>query len=214
MKANRGLVAQGANTSRMEDKKKNEKKTGKKTTRKEKKSQRVKFDKEKTFKMLETKMSLSKEEITRNYEEFMALCPSGEMTKAKFMEDQGGLLAESLFRVFDEDNSGKLDFTEYMLASNCTNLSQPEEKLNWIFNVFDEDGGGFIDRKEIEKIVVSLFRMAGSEVEQEVIHACAKNIEEAVDEDGDGEISKEEFIENAMKIGFIQNILAINAEDM
>ena len=73
--------------------------------------------------------------------------------------------------------------------------------------MFDEDAGGFIDNQEIEKIVISLFKMVGAEVEKEVIYACVKNIQEAVDEDGDGEISKEEFVENAMKIGFIQNIL-------
>ena len=29
--------------------------------------------------MLEKKVSLSKEEIARNYDDFMALCPTGEM---------------------------------------------------------------------------------------------------------------------------------------
>ena len=51
----------------------------KKITRKEKRSKREKFDKEKTFKMLEKKVSLSKEEIAKNYDDFMALCPTGEM---------------------------------------------------------------------------------------------------------------------------------------
>ena len=37
-----------------------------------------------------------------------------------------------------------------------------------------------------------------------------KNIQEAVDLDGDGEISKQEFVETAMKIGFIHNILLHN----
>ena len=160
----------------MEGKKKDMKERGRKITRKEKRSKREKFDKEKTFKMLEKKVSLSKEEIIRNYDDFMALCPSGEMTKTQFMEDQGGVMAESLFRVFDEDNSGKLDFTEYMLASNCTSLSQPEEKLNWIFNVFDEDGGGSIDIDEVIKLVIELTNMGGIETDKEVLLACVQDI--------------------------------------
>ena len=52
--------------------------------------------------------------------------------------------------------------------------------------------------------------MAGTEVEQEVFYACVKNIHDAIDEDGDGEISKKEFVENAMKIEFINNMLAEN----
>jgi len=31
--------------------------------------------------------------------------------------------------VFDEDGSGSLDFLEFTLALNCTNLSKPEDKL-------------------------------------------------------------------------------------
>ena len=58
----------------MEGRKKDMKDQSKKITRKEKKSKRENFNKEKTFKMLEKKVSLSKEEIARNYDDFMALC--------------------------------------------------------------------------------------------------------------------------------------------
>ena len=37
------------------------------------------MDKELTFKMLRKKVCLSKEEIVRNYDDFRALCPTGEM---------------------------------------------------------------------------------------------------------------------------------------
>ena len=44
-----------------------------------------------------------------------------------------------------------------------------------------------------------------------VFQACTANILEAVDTDGDGDITKQEFIENAMKVVFIQNMF--NLED-
>ena len=31
-----------------------------------------------------------------------------------------------------------MDFGEYIMAINCTNFTEPEAKLTWIFNVFDE----------------------------------------------------------------------------
>ena len=46
-----------------------------------------------------------------------------------------------------------MDFTEYMLAINATNLDSPEEKLNWMFNVFDKDGGGTISVDEIKELL-------------------------------------------------------------
>ena len=120
-------------TPAMENKKKAAKAEGKRRMRKGKGE---KCNNEEMFSMLEAKLSLSKEELSDNYDQFMKTCPNGEMTKAQFLKDQEGLMAESLFRVFDEDGSGSMDFTEYMLASNCTSLTKPEEKLTWIFNVF------------------------------------------------------------------------------
>ena len=57
-------------------------------------------------------------------------------------------------RVFDDDNSGTMDFTEYMMAINATTLNTPEDKLNWMFDVFDRDGGGTISSDEIKELLM------------------------------------------------------------
>ena len=38
-------------------------------------------------------------------------------------------------RVFDDDNSGAMDFAEYMLAINATNLNTPQAFLCFIFSI-------------------------------------------------------------------------------
>ena len=67
------------------------------------------------------------------------------------------------------------------MAVNCTNFTEPEAKLTWIFNVFDQvrfkfqklknpfnnnpkDGGGSIDIDEVINLVIGLFTMGGIEV--------------------------------------------------
>ena len=55
--------------------------------------------------------------------------------------------------MFDYDNSGTMDFTEYMLAINATNLNTAEDKLMWMFDVFDKDGGGTISVDEIKELL-------------------------------------------------------------
>lgn len=40
--------------------------------------------------------------------------------------------------MFDDDKSGKLDFVEYMMAVQSTQLKSPEEKLTWIFRMYDK----------------------------------------------------------------------------
>ena len=120
-------------------------------------------------------------------------------------------MAEAFFRVFDEDNSGALSFYEYTMVKNAPNLDSPEQKIDWIFTAFDQDDGGTIDVEEAFEIVVALFKMAGksttgirSEIE---IEDCVDNIIDAVDTDGDGVITKEEFVQNAMNSDFIFNMV-------
>ena len=36
------------------------------------------------------------------------------------------------------DFSGTMDFEEYIMAINCTNFTEPKDKLTWMFNCFDE----------------------------------------------------------------------------
>ena len=77
----------------------------------------------------------------------------------------------------------------------------------WIFKVFDEDGGGTIDIDELIKIVIGLFNMNGEILDREVILACVIELLDIIDEDGNGEITRDEFIQNGMKSGFIRNIM-------
>ena len=119
---------------------------------------------------------------------------------------QENILADSLFRVFDEDDSGALNFYEFMCIKNAS-IDTPEDKLVWIFTAFDQDGGGTIDVVEIRNIVLALFKISGFEEDEESIENCIDDIRHAVDIDGDGEISKEEFITNAMNCNIISNLI-------
>ena len=87
------------------------------------------------------------------------------------------------------------------------NLITPEEKLNWIFTAFDADGGGSIDVNEIKDIVVWMFRFIGLDEDPDLIASCVIDVRATIDVDRDGDISKDEFIKNAMKSQFIAGIL-------
>ena len=50
-------------------------------------------------------------------------------------------------------------------------------------------------------------RLGGIEEDQDLLAACVFDVIEAVDQEGDGEISKEEFVKNAMNCKFIFNML-------
>jgi len=119
-------------------------------------------------------------------------------------------MADAFFRVFDEDNSGALNFYEYMMVKKAPNLDNPQEKLEWIFTAFDQDNGGTIDIDEVFEIVEALLKMSGKEIDwKKFDHEIQESVEEiidAVDENGDGIITKDEFIQNAMNCQFVLRI--------
>ena len=45
------------------------------------------------------------------------------------------VIIEHLFRIFDRDNDGTIDFKEFVLATEITSSGDPEEKLRWTFKV-------------------------------------------------------------------------------
>ena len=170
---------------------------------------------EKIFLTIQEKTGLSDQRVRNHYAQFIKTCPNGAMTKKKFVDlskaalgEKIVFLSDSLFRVYDENGDGIMDFTEYMLAINAASLNTPEDKLKWMFDVFDKDGGGTISPDEIEALLKDLFVMSGQKFEYEELEEACKDIMDAIDTDGDGEVTKKEFINNAMKSQFIAGMLS------
>ena len=67
-----------------------------------------------------------------------------------FISPKDPLIASAVFKVFDVDSSGTMDFVEYMQAKRALGLNSVDEKLDWIFCLFDSDGGGTVDLNEIK----------------------------------------------------------------
>ena len=83
------------------------------------------------------------------------------MTRSKFLEVYSGFFPEGnadkfcehVFRTFDQDNSGKIDFKEFLLAINITSAGKPEEKLQWAFQMYDINSDGTIEKNEMVEII-------------------------------------------------------------
>jgi len=88
-------------------------------------------------------------------------CPNGQLTRDKFLEvyssffPQGNAdkFCEHVFRTFDSDNSGKIDFKEFLQAINITSSGKPEQKLEWAFQMYDVNGDGTIEPSEMAEII-------------------------------------------------------------
>jgi len=88
-----------------------------------------------------------------------------------------------MFKAVDVDNSGTLDYTEFVMATMNEKDLITNDRLKAAFRLFDKDGNGTISPDEIKEV------LGFGEGDTEMID---KLIEE-VDENKDGEIQFEEF---------------------
>ena len=53
-----------------------------------------------------------------------------------------------------------------------------------------------------------LLRFAKMEEDQDLLQACVEDLQRIIDKDGDGDISRDEFVKNAVNCKFITNLLS------
>ena len=114
---------------------------------------------------------LSKEEILDGYDQFFGK----NMEKSEI---------EKMFDSVDIDKSGFIDYSEFVIASMNEKNLLTNEKLQAAFKMFDKDSSGFISSEEIKEILGF-----GKTLSEEAVNDIIKQ----VDENGDGQISFEEF---------------------
>ncbi|XP_067279424.1 recoverin a [Pseudorasbora parva] len=113
----------------------------------------------------------TEEELCTWYSSFLKECPSGRITKeqfegiyASFFPDADPTAyARHVFRSFDTNADGTLDFKEYIVALHLTSSGKTTRKLEWAFALYDVDGNGTISKNEVQEIVRSIFNMIPGE---------------------------------------------------
>jgi len=99
------------------------------------------------------------------YQSFLKKHPDGRISRKSFhtmmKECYPGADTEKLerhiFRMYDSNKDGHIDFREFMIVLYIMSNGSPEENLKQIFRVFDINNDGTISLKELQKIVRDLF---------------------------------------------------------
>ena len=75
----------------------------------------------------------------------------------RFLELETSKFTKRIFSIFDEDNSGEIDFREFVISlwSYCT-LGKPA-LIMFAFDLYDNDGSGEIDLREVEGMLKEIY---------------------------------------------------------
>ena len=107
------------------------------------------------------------------------------------MGDMAEEEVDRIMRSVDADGNGEIEYSEWVVASINKRKLLSHEKLEAAFNLFDKDGSGTISAEEIKDVLG-----VGKNIDEKVWN----DIVMEVDDNGDGEISFEEFKQMMQKL--------------
>jgi len=118
-----------------------------------------------TIKELAKETNFSENQIKDWYKSFLKNHPDGKCSKDEFVKTYGELFphgdstsfSEHVFRTYDSDKNGFIDFKEILCALKIMTEGHMEDKLKWAFSLFDKDGNGSISRSEMIEMLTVLY---------------------------------------------------------
>lgn len=162
-------------------------------------------------------------EVKRWYKNFVKLYPDDSLSISAFTnlyckiypQGDASALAEQIFRVFDHNQDGHIDFRELVIALGTSCRGGIEEKMKLMFSLYDINDDGFIKIDEMFLIFKSMFQMSTSGVGGKLSSDDTKARQHAekmfakIDRNADGRISLDEFISVGGKNIELMNLLTL-----
>ncbi|KAJ0550854.1 putative protein kinase CAMK-CDPK family [Helianthus annuus] len=144
------------------------------------------------FKMMDTDGSnqITLEELKNGLEKVGANIKDAEMTR--------------LMEAADIDNSGTIDYGEFISAMLHLNKVQKEDHLLAAFSYFDKDGSGYITTEELHQ-ACEKFGLSDIPLDE---------VMDEIDKDNDGRIDYSEFVDMMEESDFGKNIKPGAGEDL
>jgi len=162
-------------------------------------------------------------QVREQFDAFVLEHPNGKMKKKDFREmmakalpkKDAGKMEKHVFRIYDTNNDGYIDFPEFMIVFYIMSDGSPEEVLGKIFRVFDVNSDDSITKKELTRLIKDMYGLLNNDnPEQASEKFIATSAFAEMDKDADGKITKEEFISACLGQDQFSKMLALKVAEM
>ena len=106
-----------------------------------------------------------------------------------FISMEATPFAKKLFNLIDQNESGEIDFNEFLVGLWNVCTFDDESLLRFAFNLIDKDGSGYVDKDEVEQCVKDVH---GTRYDRRLT-AHIKKVLKKYDKNKDGQFSFDEF---------------------
>jgi Ca2+-binding EF-hand superfamily protein len=160
---------------------------------------------EKDIEILTKASGKNENEIRQWYKEFQQQSNNTDrMNKRQFQEFYTKLkknphlqqMTDHIFRAFDTDHSGTIDFAEFIIAYIATSDGTKRQKFEYAFEVYDINNDQLIEKKEAKKILNLICRIIG--LPEEDVITYTETVMLSFDTNQDKVLTKQEFIDGCL----------------
>ena len=161
--------------------------------------------------------AMTRDKIDQHYESFLSIHPDGKITRkgfatmmrARYPGRDTTQLESHIFRMYDSNGDGYIDFREFIILLYVMSNGTLEENLKKIFRVFDINNDGTVSQRELNRVVKDLFRSFENNDELLDEENVAEDAFKEMDINIDGKITQEEFIRACLGHETLSTMLAL-----
>ena len=166
---------------------------------------------------------MTEERVREAFENFVKEHPNGKMKPKAFREmmlfampkKDAAKMEKHVFRIYDANNDGYVDFVEFMVVYIIMSGGSQEEVLKKMFRLFDVNSDGVISKKEMTRLVKDMYGLLKKDDPNiSASDLIAKSAFVEMDKDGDGKVSLEEFTNACLAEKDFSKLLTTTALDI
>jgi Ca2+-binding EF-hand superfamily protein len=173
--------------------------------------------------LITSNTKFDREQIQDWHRNFMRDHPQGRIKKSEFCAIYGELFPDrksndfivQVFKLFDLNNSGYIDFDELLLCIETTTIGDVRKKIELAFQIYDLDRNGFIDKNEMTRMIEAIFDLCNFSPIERAGKLSAKErtkeIMQKMNVDKHEGLSRQEFVDGLMTNDLFKSFLVPNA---